>query len=171
MVKEDALLEQYRTINSSLNIISEHHNSLFLFMLTASGAILTFSIQQDNFYIAIINLIILIILRCRVMSYRDEYFAKLVYLREVLEPRLLLDSKRMSRLCASKISNIHYFTPSILSGGTFVLYMFAGIHNLKILVAVVFLTIIIINLDIYYVFGSKKIYKKYMDSLTKYDNS
>lgn len=94
----DNYLAEYNNMWNKLNGIAEHHNNLFIFTLTSSGAILTYALQQNNSYIALVNIIILILLRCRVMNYRDEYYQVLAYIRKVLEPKIELDSKKLRDL-------------------------------------------------------------------------
>ncbi|MCI8771341.1 MAG: hypothetical protein HFH73_09365 [Lachnospiraceae bacterium] len=89
------VIAEYNNMWCKLNAISEYHNNLFIFTLTSSGAILTYALQQNNSYIALVNMIILILLRCRVMNYRDEYYQILAYIRIILEPKIGIDSKRL----------------------------------------------------------------------------
>ena len=110
---KDYIIAEYNNIWGKLNLIAEHHNNLFVFTLTSSGTILTFAIQQNNSYILLVNMIILIILRCRVMCYRDDYYSILAYMRMLLEPKMNLNSKELRKIKNSRISNLHYFIYSI----------------------------------------------------------
>ena len=58
----DNYIAEYNNLWNKLNTIAEHHNNLFIFTLTSSGAILTYALQQNNSYIAFVNMIILILL-------------------------------------------------------------------------------------------------------------
>ena len=97
----DNIIAEYNNMWSKLNLIAEHHNNLFVFTLTTSGAILTFAIQQNNSHFTVINMIILILLRCRVMNYRDDYYKTLAYIRIVIEPQLNLNSSLLGKLDSS----------------------------------------------------------------------
>lgn len=154
-------IAEYNNMWSKLNLIAEHHNSLFLFTLTASGAILTFAIQQEKASLAFVNMIILILLRCRVMSYRDDYYMTLVYIRKVLEPKLCLNSNILLKLNNSKVANLHYFIYSIFGVGTVAACLYIDSQDSYIIsVGAIFLILILI-LDVYYFFYSKNIYKNY----------
>lgn len=114
----DNYLAEYNNMWNKLNEIAEYHNNLFIFTLTSSGAILTYALQQSNSYIALVNMVILILLRCRVMNYRDEYYQVLAYIRKVLEPKIGLDSKKLMSLSNTKIANLQYFIYAIFGVGT-----------------------------------------------------
>lgn len=164
----DNFIAEYNNMWSKLNIIAEHHNNLFIFTLTSSGAILTYGIQQSNSYIALMNLIILILLRCRVMTYRDEYFQILAYIRKVLEPKLNIDSKSLTLLKNTSVANIQYFVYSILGFGTMITCVFINKNNFTTIVITIsiILNIVIILLDIYYYFYNKKLYTNYEKQLS-----
>lgn len=161
----ESFIAEYNNMYGKLNTIAGYHNNLFLFTLTSSGAILTYAIQQNNPYIAFVNMVILILLRCRVMSYRNEYYQILVYIREILEPRIGLDSKVLISLDNTRIANIQYFIYSILGFGTVLECVFIEKDNIVVLMASIIFYIIIVILDIYYYFYSKKLYKNYENRL------
>lgn len=154
-------IAEYNNMYNKLNLIAEHHNNLFLFTLSASGAILTFALQQENAYIAFVNMIILVLLRCRVMSYRDDYYMTLVYIRKVLEPKLGLDSNILSKLNNSKVANLHYFIYSIFGIGTVAACLYIEAHDRFIINLAVIFLIFLLMLDIYYFFYSKDVYRNY----------
>ena len=159
------LISEYNNLFNKLNTIAEHHNNLFIFTLTSSGAILTFAIQQNNVYIALVNMIILILLRCRVMSYRDEYYIILAYIRKILEPKLNLNSQPLIKVENSKISNIHYFIYSILALGTIaVCLLLNAMNKIVVMVSLVFFFVVLL-LDIYYFFFAKKLYQQYENQI------
>lgn len=159
------LISEYNNLFNKLNTIAEHHNNLFIFTLTSSGAILTFAIQQNNVYIALVNMIILILLRCRVMSYRDEYYIILAYIRKILEPKLNLNSQPLRKVENSKISNIHYFIYSILALGTIaVCLLLNAMNKIVVMVSLVFFFVVLL-LDIYYFFFAKKLYQQYENQI------
>lgn len=151
---------------NKLNIISQHHHNLFIFTLTSSGAILTYALQQNNSYIVLVNMIILILLRCRVMNYRDQYYQGLAYVRIILEPEIDLDSKKLMSLNNTRIANIQYFIYSIFGFGTVVECVFIDIDNIFVVVMSTCFSVIIIILDVYYYFYSRKLYEKYEDKLS-----
>lgn len=151
---------------SKLNAISECHNNLFIFTLTSSGAILTYALQQNNPYVTFVNMIILILLRCRVMNYRDEYYQILAYIRIILEPKIGIDSKRLYTLKNTKIANMQYFVYSILGFGTLLECILIDSSQLIIVIISIIFNIVIICLDVYYYFYSKKLYKRYEQILS-----
>lgn len=157
----DNIIVEYNNLWVKLNSISAQHNDLFVFTLTSTGAILTFSIQQGNEYIAFINYFILIILRCRVMSYRDDYYRILAYIRGKLEPKLNINSHTLRDIENNKISNLHYFVYALLGIGTLSTILIINISNLIMMICSTVLVLLIVALDIYYFFGSKKLYRKY----------
>lgn len=161
----DNYIAEYNNMWNKLNTISEHHNNLFIFTLTSSGAILTYALQQNNSYITLVNIIILILLRCRVMNYRDQYYQGLAYIRIILEPKIGLDSKVLMSLNNTRIANIQYFIYSIFGFGTVAECVFIDIDNIFVVVMSVCFSVMIIILDIYYYFYSRKLYEKYEQKL------
>jgi hypothetical protein len=161
----DNTISEYNNLWNKLNKITEYQNNLFVFTLTSSGAILTYSIQQENIYIALVNMMILILLRCRVMSYRDDYFSTLAYIRAVLEPQLGINSRLGFGASRSKVSHIHYFVYSILGFGTVLTYIWVDKRQYEApivtLLILLLLFIVISTLDCYYFFYSNKLYNKY----------
>lgn len=161
----DNFIAEYNNMWGKLNIIAEHHNNFFIFTLTSSGAILTYALQQNNSYIAFVNMIILILLRCRVMNYRDEYYQILAYIRKILEPRICLDSKVLMSLDNTRIANLQYFIYSIFGFGTVLECIFIDKGNTLVIITSVICSIIIVVLDVYYYFYSNKLYEKYENML------
>lgn len=157
----DNYIAEYNNMWSKLNTIAEHHNNLFIFTLTSSGAILTYALQQNNSYIALVNMIILILLRCRVMNYRDEYYQVLAYIRKKLEPKIGLDSKKLMSLCNTKIANLQYFIYSIFGFGTVLECILIDKSSILVIIISIILFAVIVILDVYYYFYSKKLYEKY----------
>lgn len=162
----DNYLAEYNNMWNKLNGIAEHHNNLFIFTLTSSGAILTYALQQNNSYIALVNIIILILLRCRVMNYRDEYYQVLAYIRKVLEPKIELDSKKLRDLSNTKIANLQYFIYSIFGAGTVLECILIEKKNVLVIVISAILFVTNVLLDVYYYFYSKKLYDKYEQELS-----
>jgi len=162
----DNYIAEYNNMCGRLNIIAEHHNNLFVFTLTSSGAILTYALQQRNPYIAFVNIIILILLRCRVMNYRDEYYQILAYIRKILEPRIGIDSNVLMSLNNTKIANIQYFIYTILGFGTVLECVFIDRSNIFIVIISIIFNVLIMLLDVYYYFYSKKLYEKYEQNLS-----
>lgn len=162
----DNYLAEYNNMWNKLNGIAERHNSLFIFTLTSSGAILTYALQQSNSYIALVNIVILILLRCRVMNYRDEYYQVLAYIRKVLEPKIGLDSKKLINLSNTKIANLQYFIYSIFGVGTVLECVLIDKKNIFVIVTSVILFVTIVLLDVYYYFYSKRLYDKYEQKLS-----
>lgn len=157
----DNFLTEYNNMWNKLNLIEGFHNNLFIFTLTWSGAILAYALQQHNSYIAIINMIILILLRCRVINYRDEYYRILVYIRKVLEPKIGLKSRVMRKLSNTKIAGVQHFMYSILGLGTMLVCLYIDINNKLNLFISILLFIIVSIIDIYYHFDSRILYKEY----------
>lgn len=162
----DNYLSEYNNMWNKLNGIAEHHNNLFVFTLTSSGAILTYALQQNNSYIALVNIVILILLRCRVMNYRDEYYQVLAYIRKVLEPKIGLDSKKLMNLSITKIANLQYFIYSIFGVGTVLECVLIDKKNIFVIVTSAILFVTIVLLDVYYYFYSKRLYDKYEQKLS-----
>lgn len=162
----DNYIAEYNNMWNKLNAIAEHHNNLFIFTLTSSGAILTYALQQNNSYIAFVNMIILILLRCRVMNYRDEYYQILAYIRKILEPKMGLDSKILLSLNNTKIANIQYFIYSVFGFGTVLACILIDRSNFFVVTISIVFSIMIIILDVYYYFYSKELYKKYEQKLS-----
>lgn len=158
-------ITEYNNMWNKLNTIAEHHNNLFIFTLTSSGAILTYALQQNNSYMALVNMIILILLRCRVMNYRDEYYQVLAYIRKVLEPKMGLDSKKLRNLRNAKVANLQYFIYAIFGFGTVLECILIDKSNTFIIVISIAFFIVIVLLDVYYYFYSKKLYEKYEHKL------
>lgn len=161
------IIAVYNNMCHKLDLISQHHNNLFIFTLTCSGAIMTYAFQQNNSYIALVNMIILIILRCRVMIYRDEYFQILTFTRVILEPSLNIDTSKLKKLKSTYIGNIQYFVYSLVGGGTIAECIIIKTNILSIILSVVFFFIILL-LDGYYLFKSKDVREKY-EKLLKED--
>lgn len=157
----DKYIAEYNNMWNKLNVISEHHNNLFIFTLTSSGAILTYALQQNNSYISLVNMVILILLRCRVMNYRDEYYQVLAYIRKELEPKIGLDSKKLRDLNNTKIANLQYFIYAIFGIGTVLECVLIDKKNIFVIVTSVILFVIILLLDVYYYFYLKRLYDKY----------
>lgn len=162
----DNYIAEYNNMWNKLNTIAEHHNNLFIFTLTSSGAILTYALQQNNSYIAFVNMIILILLRCRVMNYRDEYYQVLVYIRKILEPKIGLDSKVLLSLNNTKIANLQYFIYSIFGFGTVLECILIDRNNFFVVIISIMFAFVIVILDVYYYFYSKKLYRKYEQKLS-----
>ena len=162
----DNYLSEYNNMWNKLNGIAEHHNNLFVFTLTSSGAILTYALQQNNSYIALVNIVILILLRCRVMNYRDEYYQVLAYIRKVLEPKIGLDSKKLMNLSNTKIATLQYFIYSIFGVGTVLECVLIDKKNIFVIVTSAILFVTIVLLDVYYYFYSKRLYDKYEQKLS-----
>ena len=162
----DNYLSEYNNMWNKLNGIAEHHNNLFVFTLTSSGAILTYALQQNNSYIALVNIVILILLRCRVMNYRDEYYQVLAYIRKVLEPKIGIDSKKLMNLSNTKIANLQYFIYSIFGVGTVLECVLIDKKNIFVIVTSAILFVTIVLLDVYYYFYSKRLYDKYEQKLS-----
>ena len=161
----DNHIAEYNNMWNKLNTISEHHNNLFIFTLTSSGAILTYALRQNNSYITLVNMIILILLRCRVMNYRDEYYQVLAYIRNVLEPKIGLDSKILMSLSNTKIANLQYFIYTIFGFGTVLECILIEKNNIFVIIISIILFVMILILDVYYYFYSKKLYEKYEHKL------
>lgn len=161
----DNHIAEYNNMWNKLNTIAEHHNNLFIFTLTSSGAILTYALQQNNSYITLVNMIILILLRCRVMNYRDEYYQVLAYIRNVLEPKIGLDSKILMSLSNTKIANLQYFIYTIFGFGTVLECILIEKNNIFVIIISIILFVMILILDVYYYFYSKKLYEKYEHKL------
>ncbi len=162
----DNYIAEYNNMWNKLNTIAEHHNNLFIFTLTSSGVILTYALQQNNSYIAFVNMIILILLRCRVMIYRDEYYQILAYIRKILEPKMELDSKALLSLNNTRIANIQYFIYSVFGFGTVLKCILIDRNNLFVVIISSVFCAMIILLDVYYYFYSKRLYKKYEQKLS-----
>jgi hypothetical protein len=159
-------IAEYNNMWNKLNAIAEHHNNLFIFTLTSSGAILTYALQQSNSYITLVNMVILILLRCRVMNYRDEYYQVLAYIRMILEPKIGLDSKKLMSLSNTKIANLQYFIYAIFGFGTVLECILIDKSSILVIIISIILFAVIVILDVYYYFYSKKLYEKYEHMLS-----
>ncbi len=159
-------IAEYNNMWNKLNAISEYHNNLFIFTLTSSGTILTYALQRENSYMVLVNMIILILLRCRVMNYRDEYYQILAYTRNIIEPKINLNSKMLLNLNNTNIANLQYFIYTILGFGTVLECALIDKNNRLIIAISIIFFIVIAILDVYYYFYSKKLYRKYEQELS-----
>ena len=100
------------------------------------------------------------------MNYRDEYYQILAYIRNVLEPKIGLDSKKLMDMRNTKIANLQYFIYSILGVGTVLECILIDSKNIFIIATSVILFVIIVLLDIYYYFYSTQLYDKYEQKLS-----
>ena len=148
-----ANLAEYNAINSRLENFSNAQNALFIFAFSATGAILPFSLQQSNPYISLINLLVLIAVRCRVMWFRNARFNELAYLRVIVEPSLKLDSKAKVAINPEGISKVHYFIYTFLGVGSILTYRLNNPDNVATFMLGITLLIVVFFLDFYYVFS------------------
>ena len=100
------------------------------------------------------------------MNYRDQYYQGLAYIKIILEPKIDLDSKKLKSLNNTRIANIQYFIYSILGFGTVIECVFIDIDNIFVVIISICFSVIIIILDVYYYFYSRKLYKKYEHKLS-----
>jgi len=164
----DVLLKEYEIVIQQCENKGNAQNALFVFALTAIGAILSFSLQQQNPYIAMVSFPVLIAIRCRVMWLRDSIFRDMVYLELFIEPKLLLNKKAKRGVReAHPIVNVQYWIYTILGIGAFATYMAHNTYNGVSFVAIIILLITTIVLDTYYVFWSKKMSIYYKNYFTK----
>jgi len=153
----EVLLAEYTAIQEFLRYLGDAQNSLFIFAFTASGAILSFSVQQESPYIAIVNFVVLIAVRCRVMWFRNNYFNQSAYVKIILEPLLQLESKKSHSVKWQGISVMQYFIYSFLGMGSAFVYILFDPYNIFALVLCIFLLGFVVFLDCYYFFGSNKL--------------
>lgn len=161
MDNKDALLVEYQCCYNKLDMISNIQNVLFMFAITCIGTLLAYSIQQRNLYVPIVGYMILLLIKCRLIYYRDEYYINYAYIIMVIEPQLGINSFIKEKIKVKVISNIHYFTCTILAIGIFLTYLIFYTDDYIFLLLSIFLTIVIIALDLYFfVFTGKKWYRK-----------
>jgi len=99
------------------------------------------------------------------MNYRDEYYQVLAYIRNVLEPKIGLDSKILMSLSNTKIANLQYFIYTIFGFGTVLECILIEKNNIFVIIISIILFVMILILDVYYYFYSKKLYEKYEHKL------
>lgn len=155
----EALIAEYTLLKEELNNISNNQNTLFIFVFSAVGAVLSFALQDNCEYIPLICFFVLICVRCRIIYYRDVYFKKLIYLRKIIEPKLKLDSNIQRNIKIFGISKIQYFSFSFMAIGSLLAVLRINASNLSVIFVAVALTIIIIGLDSYYLFAASSIYR------------
>ena len=166
-MNNEALIAEYSSLKDELVNISNNQNTLFIFAFTSVGAVLSFALQTQNEYISLISFFILLCVKCRIIYFRDTFFQKLVYMRKILEPKLKLDSNIQKSIKIFGISKIQYFSFSILGIGGLLTFILIDICNMWGMVIALILSVIIMGLDCYYLFASKKLYK---DIEKQYDN-
>ena len=164
----NVLLKEYEIVIQICENKGNAQNTLFIFALTAIGAILSFSLQQENPYIAMVSFPVLIAVRSRVMWFRDTILRDWVYLQVFVEPKLRLSSSvRLKSTINLPIANIHYWIYSILGIGAFATYMLNDPYNNISFIAMIIMLIIVLALDVYYRFWSKNVRKYYEEKFTK----
>lgn len=167
---KDALLIEYQCYHNTLTMISNIQNVLFIFAITSIGTLLAFAIQQENPYIPMVGYIILILIKCRLIYYRDEYYLQHAYIRVIIEPKLKINSFVKGKIKINKFSNIHYFTFTVLAMGIFFTYLIYYTESWIFLISSLFFLIIIILLDCYFLFYSNKLYKKIVNQYAKFES-
>lgn len=167
----DSLLAEYNNIHQSCENRGNAQNTLFIFALTAIGAILSFSLQQHNPYIALVGFAVLIAVRCRVMWFRDSIFNDWAYLRIVIEPKLQLNSGLKRSVKETHfLSNIHYWIYTMLGLGIVFTYLANNPHDIIWFISMIIMLVLVVVLDIYYFFGSRWVYKYYEQHWIKIKN-
>lgn len=161
-IKEDVLLSEYDKKNQRIADYGESQNTLFLFSFTSIGAILAFSIQQDNPYIALVGFAVLIPIRIRYLYFRNEIFRISAYIRIIITPQLKILNP-INTFKDPLIINIQYFSFTYLAGGILLSYFHNNPLNLISLILAIVLTLIVFFIDLYYLIYAKKTYKKFAD--------
>lgn len=163
-INNDALIAEYNTIKDELRVNEEHRNTLLIFTYTSVGAILSFSIQSQNPYIALVTFFMLICVKCRIIYYRDIFMVRYSYIKYVLEKKLQIDAcSAMEKIKTSKISKIQYFSFSIMGFGGILVYLINNPHNHTTLIILSILLASILYLDTYYIYSLKPLSKKIKD--------
>ena len=139
---------------------SDAQNSLFVFAITASGVILSLSLQQGNPYIAMVNLFIFIVVRCGVIWFRNAYFRERAYMREFIEPQLKLDSKAIAEVNRSGITKIQHFTHTVIGLASVLIFILYSPNDIIALIFCILLFMVVVILDCFYVFGAVPLNKK-----------
>ena len=162
----EAKIAEYNATSERLNYISGAQDTLFVFACTATGAILTLSIQQYNPYIALISFIILIAIRCRVMWFRNVYLRELIYIKVFLAPELGLDTNAKDIIKPDAgISSVHFHIYTLLGVGAFLVYLLNNPQRVIFLFITISMLLIVIGLDCYYHLSAKPLTKKYTNKL------
>lgn len=160
-INNDALIAEYNTIKDELRSNEEHRNNLLIFAYTSVGAILSFSIQSKNSYIALVTFFILICVKCRIIYYRDIFMIRFGYIKFVLEEKLQINAySAMGKIRTSKRSQIQHFSFSIMGIGGFWVYFINNPYNIGTLILLCILLLSILWLDIYYINSLKSLSKE-----------
>jgi len=149
----------YNATRQSLENKSSAQNTLFIYAFTLTGAILSFSLQQANPYIALMSFAVLITVRCRVMWFRNAYIATNVRLRKEIEPKLGISIRKTKEL--KSVAMIQYFVYSFLGAGAILTYFINNPHNTLTFIAILLLFVVVVALDIYYYTSWRWLYRKY----------
>jgi len=157
---KEAVLAEYTAIKEWCKYAGDAQNTLFIFAFTAGGTILSFSLQQENPYIALVNFIVLIAIRCRIMRFRNTISKNETYMRIFLEPLLQIDSAKMRLVKCEGISIIQYFIYSLIGLASVVVYFLFNPCSIIALVLCLFLFVVVVFLDCYYFFGKNRLYNQ-----------
>ena len=135
---KEAVLAEYTAIKEWCRYAGDAQNTLFLFAFTAGGAVLSFSIQQENPYIALVNFMVLIAIRCRIMRFRNTIFKNEAYMRIFLEPLLQIDSTKIRLVKCEGLSVIQYFIYSFIGAASVLVYFLFNPYNVIALILCLF---------------------------------
>ena len=157
----DALLAEYNAIQQRLINISNAQNTLFVFIITAVGATLSFSMQQDNPFIALVSYGLLISVRLRVMWHRNIYHKELTYSRFVVEPLLELNiANKVFDEDTTGISQLQYYIYTLLGAGVLLSFSLFNTDTFTACVLGIILLIPVFSLDHYYLRSSRLNYNE-----------
>lgn len=86
--QQAGMLEEYRMLRSEVMNCINLHNTLCTFMITAVGAILTFSLLYQQPLLFLLPYAVIIPIQCRIFHYRQNMMKISAYMIVCLEPHL-----------------------------------------------------------------------------------
>lgn len=146
----EALLAKYNAIENELIANDGHRNTLFIFSFTSVGAILSFSLQDHNSYIAVVAVFVLICVKCRIFHYRDSSLQRYAYIKYVLEPKLKIDLLDREGIEETWTSQTQYFSFTLMALGSVMTYLTNKPNEITSLLILILLSVLVFFLDIYY---------------------
>ena len=167
-------LNEYNTLRQELLDLSKEQNSLFTFVFTTVSAIIAFSLQQNNAYIALIPFVFLIPARCRHIFYHEMQLRVATYISIFLESKIeglnwetrikSIEIKAKSeKLLPFPGTEIHYYAYSIVGLLTCILYVInlGSSKNILLYMILIPLEGYLIYLDLSLIYKSSKARKNY----------
>lgn len=170
----NVLLEEYKTLREESLIYISSSNQLYTFVFTAVSAIFVIATSnKENFYFYLLSFVILITARCKVIYYHEMNTRIAEYISHFIESRLSglnwesrakrKYEKIITKESADIVSELHYFSYSILGGISYILFYINGGGDISLFLRICcFLPeILLLYCDSVIRFGNPVIRKKY----------